>query len=414
MPQVGNSSLGTIEFSLAWNSADAQHVERLHAHKVNFWRDTFPGTLRAALEGAGVGRKASQNLPPWASVPAHSAAQVLAIPRCGLSGLAFAARRLTGCDLTLRPGRFHPRGRIHGLPGVFDVDDLRPALLLGLDDANARLDLNHPLSGRELSASAEVLDVRPKPGDTGGVAHDWLEELCAGGPGMQAPQGVDAPDFGLGNGGLARLDESPDAEFYAQPRQVDHLDALALQGLADMYAARLAPGMRVLDLMASRDSHLPEELELDLTGLGLNAEELAANPRLAGHPFRRFVQDLNASPHLPFAEASFDAVLLSLSVEYLTNPAAVLAEAARVLVPGGRLLVSFSDRWFPTKAVRLWTELHPFERLGYVLALLRGAGAFTGLGTETLRGRPRPWDDAHAHELRDSDPLFLAEATRRT
>lgn len=65
------------------------------------------------------------------------------------------------------------------------------------------------------------------------------------------------------------------------------------------------------------------------------------------------------------------------------------------------------------RCVDLGTGLHPFERLGYVLSLLRGSGAYANLGTETLRGRPRPWNDAHAQTLRHSDPLFLAEATRK-
>lgn len=418
MPHVGDLTLGTIEFSLRWNSADARHLDRLHAHKVNFWRDAFPGTVRAALEGAGPGRTASQELPQWASLPAPTATQVRTLPRDALSGLVFAGQQQAGRAPDIRPGRFYPRGRISGLPKVYDVGDLRPALVLSLDETHVRLDLNHPLAGRELTFAATVLDVRPKHGDTGGVAHDWLEEACADGPGMQAPQSLSedlAPGCSAENcpeGAFSRQDEAPDAEFYACPRLVDHLDALALHGLAEMYAARLAPGMRVLDLMASRDSHVPEGLECEITGLGMNAEELAANPRLGGDSARRVVHDLNADPHLPFADASFDAVLLSLSVEYLTDPRAVLAEAARVLAPGGRLLVSFSDRYFPTKAVRLWTELHSFERLGFVLSLLRETGAFTDLNTETLRGRPRPYDDPHAHELRCSDPLFLAEGTR--
>ena len=29
--------------------------------------------------------------------------------------------------------------------------------------------------------------------------------------------------------------------------------------------------------------------------------------------------------------------------------------------------MTFSDRWFPTKAIELWSELHPFERMGLVL-----------------------------------------------
>lgn len=419
MPKVGDLTLGTIEFSLRWTSANARHVDRLHAHKVNFWRDAFPGSLRAALEGAGPGRTCRLELPQWASLPEASAAQVRTLPRDALSGLVFAGQNLNGRAPEIRTGRFYPRGRIRGLPKVYDVGDLRPALVLGLDQDHVRLDLNHPLAGRELTMEALVLDVRPKHGDTGGVAHDWLEEACADGPGMQAPQSLSedlAPDFCGGAGdahdAFSRLDGAPDAEFYACPRLVDHLDGLALHGLAEMYAARLTPGMRVLDLMASRDSHVPEGLESDVTGLGMNAEELAANPRLAGSPARQLVRDLNADPRLPFADASFDAVLLSLSVEYLTGPRDVLAEAARVLAPGGRLLVSFSDRYFPTKAVRLWTELHPFERLGLVLSLVRETGAFTDLNTETLRGRPRPFDDPHAHELRCSDPLFLAEGTR--
>lgn len=418
MPKIDNLTIGTLEFSLHWNSEDARHVDRLHAHKVNFWRDAFPGSLRAALEGAGAGRRCRLELPQWASLPDAAAALVRSLPRDALTGLVFAGQTLTGRAPEIRPGRFYPRGRIRGLPKVYDVGDLRPALVLGLDEEHVRLDLNHPLAGRELTMEALVLDVRPKHGDTGGVAHDWLDEACAEGPGMQAPHSLGenlAPDYGHGDcdGAFSRQDEAPDAEFYACPRLVDHLDALALHGLAEMLAARIAPGMRVLDLMASRDSHLPDELEIQVTGLGMNAEELAANPRLADQAHKQVVHDLNAEPKLPFADASFDAVLLSLSVEYLTNPRAVLAEAARVLVPGGRILVSFSDRYFPTKAVRLWTELHSFERLGLVLSLLRETGAFADLATETLRGRPRPWNDPHAHELRCSDPLFLAEAARK-
>ena len=45
-------------------------------------------------------------------------------------------------------------------------------------------------------------------------------------------------------------------------------------------------------------------------------EELEANPRLD----RRVVHDLNRDPSLPFATAAFDAVLIAVSVQYLTQP----------------------------------------------------------------------------------------------
>lgn len=79
-------------------------------------------------------------------------------------------------------------------------------------------------------------------------------------------------------------DPSPDALFYASPRMVAHLDARATQAVRALYAEHLRPGMRVLDLMSSRHSHLPD-LALEVRGHGMNAAELDANPALA----RRFV-----------------------------------------------------------------------------------------------------------------------------
>ena len=70
-----------------------------------------------------------------------------------------------------------------------------------------------------------------------------------------------------------------------------------------------------------------------LTVLGLNAEELAANPQAAA----TVIHDLNADPRLPFADASFDAAVCCVSVDYLTRPVEVFAEVARVVRPGGPL-----------------------------------------------------------------------------
>jgi len=59
-----------------------------------------------------------------------------------------------------------------------------------------------------------------------------------------------------------KLDESNDLQFYEQPRFVTHVDAGFIDQLTDLYRQRLQPQSRVLDLMSSWVSHLPQELEL--------------------------------------------------------------------------------------------------------------------------------------------------------
>ena len=82
----------------------------------------------------------------------------------------------------------------------------------------------------------------------------------------------------------------------------------------------------------------------------MNAEELAANPRLS----RWFVQNLNGDPTLPLADDSVDAAMICVSIQYLQRPVEVLGEVARVLRPGGPVVISFSNRCFWTKAVAVW------------------------------------------------------------
>ncbi|MGH9031304.1 MAG: class I SAM-dependent methyltransferase [Acidimicrobiia bacterium] len=148
---------------------------------------------------------------------------------------------------------------------------------------------------------------------------------------------------------FARVDESDDAAFYAFERKVVHLEPGAIEALRTFYSRVLPPGSDVLDLMSSWRSHLPDGLGR-VVGLGMNTAEMADNPQLTEF----VVHDLNRDPRLPFGDSSFDAVVCAVSVQYLTQPLAVFAEAGRVLRPGGPIVVSFSNRCFPTKAVAIW------------------------------------------------------------
>ena len=102
---------------------------------------------------------------------------------------------------------------------------------------------------------------------------------------------------------FARVDETDDEQFYQQPRLVAHIDPATIDALTDFYSEIIAPGAHVLDLMSSWISHLPEELALErVSGLGMNAAELEANPRL--DDWR--VHNLNDNPELPYGQAEFD------------------------------------------------------------------------------------------------------------
>lgn len=170
---------------------------------------------------------------------------------------------------------------------------------------------------------------------------------------------------------FAKQDESPDALFYAQPRFVTHIDDSAIEAVTDLYRTLLPPGGRILDLMSSWVSHLPAEVAYAaVVGHGLNDSELAANPRLT----QRFVQDLNADPVLPLETAGFDAALICVGVQYLQDPVAVLREAARVLVPGAPMIITFSNRCFPTKAVAIWRALGGNDQARLIDLYLRHAG----------------------------------------
>ena len=195
---------------------------------------------------------------------------------------------------------------------------------------------------------------------------------------------------------FSRQDETDDRQFYAAPRKVVHIDDVAIATLRDtVLAETLAPGHAVLDLMSSWRSHLPEGIPFArVTGLGMNADEMADNPQLT----EAVVHDLNQSPKLPFDDAIFDAVICTVSVQYLVRPIEVFSEVRRVLKPGGVFVVSFSNRCFPDKAVWVWLFTDDEKHQSLVSDYFRRAG-FVRI-------------TASAYEYTGSDPLFVVKGHR--
>lgn len=183
-----------------------------------------------------------------------------------------------------------------------------------------------------------------------------------------------------------REDESPDAAFYQHPRFVTHIDDVTIAALTAFYAEVLPADGRILDLMSSWISHLPPVSYGRVSGLGMNAEELAANPRLDDY----VVHDLNAAPRLPYGDGEFDGAVIAVSVQYLIRPVEVFRDLNRVLTAGGGVVVALSHRCFPSKAVLAFRALSPQERMRLVGAYLHQAGFadVTALDRSPERGDP--------------------------
>ena len=198
------------------------------------------------------------------------------------------------------------------------------------------------------------------------------------------------PDF------FRRLDEADDAEFYRQPRLVTHIDDATIAALTQLYREVLAPGEHVLDLMSSWVSHLPVDMPFArVAGLGMNRTELERNSRLTDFA----VHDLNALPELPYPDATFDAVLNAVSIQYLTLPVEVYASVRRVLKPNGLAIIATSHRCFPDKAVMAWHVSSSDQRARLIELYLELAGGF---------GQPTHLD----RSPQGADPLWVILARR--
>ena len=391
MDRINKDSITDVYFQLKWKSRYATHTEGYAAQNVNIWRDWLPEEIGHVL----IGKRA------WERARVEIGAGAL----FGGNG---GPRTIDRRQFNMEPqaGRFYPKGKVRGIAGVFP-QNMQPFRCTGINKGHMEIDMAHPLAAHPLTFSMTVGQISSKTDERGGSSVDWVG-LLTDGPGMQARWQDQPTDFFSGRP-FSRRDGQPDDRFYDSPRLVHHVDRTARDMMADVYKRFVKDGMAVLDLMSSWHTHRPEAVAQDsVSGLGLNETELEQNPRLTDF----CVHDLNSDPLLPYGSKSFDAVICSLSVEYLTDPIAVFKEVRRVLKPGGVFVVTFSNRWFPPKVITIWEQIHEFERMGLVLEYFLRSEAFTDLGTTSMRGLPRPRDDKYAGELALSDPVYAVWGTR--
>lgn len=196
-----------------------------------------------------------------------------------------------------------------------------------------------------------------------------------------------------------KYDESNDDDFYVSARLVVHIDDPAIAATTQLFRELLPPGGAILDLMSSWRSHLPTDITYRrVAAQGMNATEMRQNPQLSDY----VVQNLNKNPILPFADGEFDGAVVTVSVQYLTQPVAVFREVARVLKPGSPFVTVFSNRMFPTKAVAVWQALDDAGHAQLIETYYEQTGLFTNIHTED-----------HSPNPRRSDPLFATIGFRK-
>ncbi|MCB0405819.1 MAG: 3-demethylubiquinone-9 3-O-methyltransferase [Bdellovibrionales bacterium] len=153
----------------------------------------------------------------------------------------------------------------------------------------------------------------------------------------------------------------------------------------DFVRRHLLPQQRVLDV-ACGGGLVTNPLARDgykVTGVDISENSLKV-ARDQGVKGARFVH--GDAFQLPFDSHSFDAVLLMDFLEHVADPGRVLAEASRVLVPGGRLMFSTFNRnwasrmlaiealrWFPESPPNVHVY-HLFLKPDEVIALAQQCG----------------------------------------
>jgi SAM-dependent methyltransferase len=199
---------------------------------------------------------------------------------------------------------------------------------------------------------------------------------------------------------FGRIDDADDELFYSAPRLVVHIDDGAIAKVGEIYARVLPQGGAILDLMSSWRSHLPDHIRPSrVVGLGMNRAEMQDNPALTGI----VVHNLNSEPRLPFPDREFDGAVVTVSIQYMTRPVEVFADVARVLRPGAPLVVTFSNRMFPTKAVAIWHQLSEWDRVQLVGRYFMDSGGFENMD---LIDRSAPTDPP-------SDPIWAVLGYRK-
>ena len=355
MKEFNDNAVGALEFTITWESDGVTCEEWFLGRRFNPVNDVFPQGMREGLEGKREGESVTLSYEPRRCIPRFKENLVETMSRDRLR-----PKTRHGEPIIPRLGRFYPQGHINGLLDVYP-DTLTPFRLTGLDETSFTADRNHPLALIPVTISARIQSLEARGTGTYGSLTHWREKTCDWGPGMQARLNGEATDFFHPAFFERRVgDETP----FTLPAP----DQAALRNIDRICARFIEDGMRVLDF----------------------------------------------SPGSDRPEGKYDAAVCSCCVEYMDRPVDVLRYVSHFLSPGAPMLIAFSNRPAPDRAIRGWLELHEFERMGLCLDYLRMACLDQSMGTISIRNDWRDREDPRFLETRGvSDPVYVVYGLKR-
>ena len=415
----------SLQLDIQWNDKLVTYRDRYFLLKTNLWRDSYPAALDYQIKRAKLNQTIKVDYKAGELLQEEfSKNNLKTIP------LSKFNQYFQG-PISIIPtvGRFYPRGMIEGVAGCFKMDD-RPFRIIAKTDDTLDIDLNHPLSYFPLKLTATITDIFDANQQNGGRCNNVAETITINGPGLQTllcgHSNTDNSNSDMISEStnffaampFSRKIEDDDALFYASIESKPPVDLAAIEQLKqfyskhlnDLYSAPSTNNCKILDLMSGPDSYLPVAGEsVEVSGLGLKEDDLKANKSLS----RSIVHDINKNPALPFENDYFDAIICSFSIEYMIKPQQVFQHLARILKPGGQLIIAFSDRYFEKKVIALWEDVHSFERMGLVLEYFHQSNAFEKLSAESIRGLIKQDGDPYVSKNVYSCPLFIISGNKK-
>jgi len=402
--EVRPNSVIDVNTCIRRHDADCVFTDCLYIPHVNLQTDQLPVEITRQLIGQLPGNTINQQFIAGKLSRQWHQAEIKTIRSAQFSPPPQNTLRQQACV-----GRYYPLAYFNDL-NITAEDPQQHCRILDIDNEKMRIDLNHPLAKKPLMMAVKILSIHSPASNHSRPVKDISALACDHGPGLQDSPIQSHEDF-YHPQAFKRINEDDDALHFDNPDLSPFWDDTALAQVTRFYQQLLQPRMRILDLMAGPHSPLQESSlqHLQVSCAGLHERELLHNPLCNDYK----TVNVNTVEKLPYPTEQFDAVLIHAAIEYVTRPDILIAEVARILKVGGRIMISFSNRSVDEKVIQLWQELEEFERPRLVLDYLRRSNRLSSFQCHSQRGYLRPQNDRLAGQLQYSDPVYMVSAVRR-